>query len=403
MVRRKLFPALVEHLPKKEFSIITGARQTGKSTLLWQLEDYCKEAGFPVVFLNLENKSILSELNLSPLNLLKFLPETDRKVIFLVDEVQYLDDPSNFLKLLYDEYAAKIKIIATGSSAFYMNDRFRDSLAGRKKLFLLYTCAFDEYLEMSGKQELLEELGRIQTKADYKSTRIELLLIEWEKFIIYGGYPAVITESDTEAKIDRLKELRDSFVKRDILESGVQNENAFYKLFHLLASQTGNLVNINELASTIQIKNETVANYLTILQKCFHISLVKPHYNNVRKELTKMQKVYLLDTGMRNSLLNNFRPLALRADKGELWENIVYRLLIEKYGIDEVYYWRTSAGNEIDFVLPRVSQPKAIEAKYDKTQVNINKYKLFSTAYPDISLGFSWMSPGDEDFFRRIS
>ncbi|MDD2528209.1 MAG: hypothetical protein PHT26_09270, partial [Lentimicrobiaceae bacterium] len=69
MVRRKLFPALLEHLPKKEFSIITGARQTGKSTLLWQLEDYCKEAGFPVVFLNLENKSILSELNLSPLNL----------------------------------------------------------------------------------------------------------------------------------------------------------------------------------------------------------------------------------------------------------------------------------------------------------------------------------------------
>jgi hypothetical protein len=403
MVRRKLFPALLEHLPKKEFSIITGARQTGKSTLLWQLEDYCKEAGFPVVFLNLENKSILSELNLSPLNLLKFLPETDRKVIVLVDEVQYLDDPSNFLKLLYDEYAAKIKIIATGSNAFYMNDHFRDSLAGRKKLFLLYTCAFDEYLEMSGKQELHEELGRIQTKADYKSTRIELLLIEWEKFIIYGGYPAVITESDTEAKIDRLKELRDSFVKRDILESGVQNENAFYKLFHLLASQTGNLVNINELASTIQIKNETVANYLTILQKCFHISLVKPHYNNVRKELIRMQKVYLLDTGMRNSLLNNFRPLALRADHGELWENIVYRLLIGKYGIDEVYYWRTSAGNEIDFVLPRISQPKAIEAKYDKNQVNINKYKLFSSAYPGIPLGFSWMSPGDEDFFRRIS
>ncbi|HAH56780.1 MAG TPA: AAA family ATPase, partial [Bacteroidales bacterium] len=318
-------------------------------------------------------------------------------------EVQYLDDPSNFLKLLYDEYAAKIKIIATGSNAFYMNDHFRDSLAGRKKLFLLYTCAFDEYLEMSGKQELHEELGRIQTKADYKSTRIELLLIEWEKFIIYGGYPAVITESDTEAKIDRLKELRDSFVKRDILESGVQNENAFYKLFHLLASQTGNLVNINELASTIQIKNETVANYLTILQKCFHISLVKPHYNNVRKELIRMQKVYLLDTGMRNSLLNNFRPLALRADHGELWENIVYRLLIGKYGIDEVYYWRTSAGNEIDFVLPRISQPKAIEAKYDKNQVNINKYKLFSSAYPGIPLGFSWMSPGDEDFFRRIS
>ena len=402
MVRRKLFPALLEHLPKKEFSIITGARQTGKSTLLRQLEDYCRQASLPVVFLNLENKAILAELNLSPLNLLKFLPETDRKVVVLVDEVQYLADPSNFLKLLYDEYAAKIKIVATGSSAFYMNDRFKDSLAGRKKLFLLYTCAFDEYLEISGKQELLEELGRILIKGDYKSTRIELLLIEWEKFLIYGGYPAVITEPDAEAKIDRLKELRDSFVKRDILESGVQNEIAFYKLFRLLASQTGNLVNVNELASTIQIKNETVVNYLAVLQKCFHISLVKPYFNNVRKELTKMQKVYLLDNGMKNSLLNNFTPLALRADKGELWENMLFRLLIEKHGIDEVNYWRTSAGNEVDFVLPRITQPKAIEAKYDKSHANIHRYKVFTSAYPNIPLNFSWMSPGDEDFFRRI-
>lgn len=402
MVRRKLFPTLLEHLPKKEFSIITGARQTGKSTLLRQLEDYCKQGSLPVVFLNLENKAILAELDLSPLNLLKFLPETNQKVVVLVDEVQYLSDPSNFLKLLYDEYAAKIKIVATGSSAFYMNDRFKDSLAGRKKLFLLYTCSFDEYLEISGKQELLEELGRIQKKMDYKSTGIELLLIEWEKFLIYGSYPAVITEPDAEAKIDRLKELRDSFVKRDILESGVQNEIAFYKLFRLLASQTGNLVNVNELASTIQIKNETVVNYLAVLQKCFHISLVKPYFNNVRKELTKMQKVYLLDNGMKNSLLNNFTPLALRADKGELWENMVYRLLIEKHGIDEVNYWRTSAGNEVDFVLPRITQPKAIEAKYDKSHANLNRYKLFASAYPNIPMNFSWMTPGDEDFFRRI-
>ena len=115
-----------------------------------------------------------------------------------------------------------------------------------------------------------------------------------------------------------------------------------------------------------------------------------------------MQKVYLLDTGMRNSLLNNFRPLALRTDKGEIWENMVYRLLTEKYGMDEINYWRTSAGNEIDFVMPRITHPKAIEAKYDKIHANINKYKMFTSAYPEIPMGFSWMSPGDEDFFRRI-
>jgi len=110
MIRRKLFEDLQAHLLKKEFSIITGARQTGKSTLLKQLEVYCKEMEIPVIFLNLENKTILAELNNNPLNLLKFMPEPSKKTVALVDEIQYLDDPSNFLKLLYDEHSEQIKV-----------------------------------------------------------------------------------------------------------------------------------------------------------------------------------------------------------------------------------------------------------------------------------------------------
>jgi predicted AAA+ superfamily ATPase len=402
MIRRKLFLDLQAHLLKKEFSIITGARQTGKSTLLHQLEEYCKGNGLPVIFLNLENKAILAELNISPLNILKFIPESTQRVVVLVDEVQYLADASNFLKLLYDEYAGQIKIVATGSSAFYIDDRFRDSLAGRKKLFHLLTCSFDEYLEMGGKSNLLDEIKNILAKSDYKSTLIEILQVEWEKYMIYGGYPAIITEPDIEEKINRLKEIRDSFVKRDILESGVQNETAFYNLFRILASQTGNLMNVNELASTLRIKNETVIHYCAVLQKCFHIALIKPFFRNLRKELTKMQKVFLLDTGMRNCMLNNFQPLAERTDRGELWENTVFRVLADKHGKDAIQYWRTTAGNEVDFVLPYSNQPIALEAKYDKNLIKSNKYKLFSEAYPDLPLGYWWVHPFDEDFFRRI-
>lgn len=401
MVKRKLFRKLQTHLPKKEFSIITGARQTGKSTLLRQLEDYCKQENFPVVFLNLENKSILSELNQNPLNILKFLPETEKRGIALVDEVQYLDDTSNFLKLLYDEHADRIKIIATGSSAFYMDKNFRDSLAGRKKLFQLFTCSFDEYLEITGKTNLLDEMNLILSKGDYKSTLIDYLLIEWESFMIYGGYPGIISESDREEKIDRLKEIRDSFIKRDIIESGVTNETAFYNLFRILAGQTGNLVNVNELASTLRIKNETVGNYLTVMQKCFHIALVRPYFRNIRKELVKMPKVFILDTGLRNCLLNNFQSLTLRTDRGDLWENAVFRILIDKYGQDEIQFWRTSAGNEVDFVLPNINEPKAFEAKFDISIIKDSKYKMFQQAYPDHPLYYLWMHPFNEDFFRR--
>jgi len=401
MIPRKLLVDLQAHLMKKEYSIITGARQTGKSTLLKQLEVYCREMKIPVVFLNLENKTILAELNENPLNLLKFLPDLNKKTVSLIDEIQYLDDPSNFLKLLYDEHSEQIKIVATGSSAFYIDNQFRDSLAGRKKIFQLYTCSFDEFLDLSGKSDLKEEKDHLLKNGNFKSTLIDYLHVEWELYMIYGGYPAIVTESDRKEKIIRLKEIRDSFVKRDILESGVVNETAFYNLFRIFAGQTGSMVNVNELSSTLRIKNETVNNFLTIMQKCFHIALIKPFFRNLRKELVKMPKVFLLDTGLRNCLLNNFQPLAARTDKGELWENTIFRILADKIGIDAIKFWRTSSGNEVDFVLSDSERLKALEVKYDSNQVKLKKYRLFTETYPEIPLQFICLHPFGQDFFRR--
>jgi len=288
----------------------------------------------PTLFLNLENRTFLTDLNSNPLNLLRYLPEEKKRVIVFVDEVQYLNDPSNFLKLIHDNHSSRVKIVATGSSAFYLDERFKDSLAGRKRIFHLLTCSFREFLEISEKNELIDELNRIISVKEYKTTYLDYLRIEWENYMIYGGYPAVITETNRQEKINRLKEIRDSFVKRDIQDSGVAKEDAFYQLFRILASQTGKLVNVNELSATLRIKHETVSNYINILRKCFHISLVKPFFSNLRKELVKMPKVVLLDNGMRNCLLNNFQTPAQRFDKGELWENLVYRLLIDRHGMD---------------------------------------------------------------------
>lgn len=401
MIQRKMFKSLIAHLPRKEFSIITGARQTGKSTLLRQIQEYCISEGISSVLLNLENKSILAEIDENPLNVLKFLPGSRDRVIVLIDEIQYLSDPSNFLKLLYDEYASKIKIIASGSSSFYMDFKFRDSLAGRKRIFNLYTCAFDEYLEISGKTELKNEMTRIISNPETKSIHIDYLQIEWENYMIYGGYPAVVAEPENAEKINLLREIRDSYVKRDILESGVLNENIFYLLFRLLASQTGQLVNINELSATLKIKHETLNKYLAVMQKCFHVILIRPFFQNLRKELVKMPKVYFLDTGMRNCLLNDFNPISLRQDKGELWENTVLRLLVDKYGADEIRFWRTSSGNELDFVLNSIQEPLAIEAKWEMKHNKHSKYKKFCETYPGIPLRFMWMAPFNEDFFRR--
>lgn len=401
-MKRKLYEKLLQHLPRKEFTILTGARQTGKTTLLTDLRSHCQSQGLPSIFINLENKLLLAELDANPANLLSYLPTIAEKSYVFLDEIQLLSDPSNFLKLLYDDYLDRVKIVASSSSAFYIDQKFNDSLAGRKRVFQLFTCDFEEFLILQGKQELWQEIVNIRANPNYKSLAIDLLKVEWESYILYGGYPAVLTEPVINEKKEILKEIRDSFVKRDILESGVQNELAFYQLFKILAAQTGQLVNVNELANTLRARNETVLSYLGVLEKCFHLTLVKPFFANLRKELVKMPKGYLMDTGLRNCLLNNFSPLQERLDKGQLWEQAVYRMLVDRFGTDSIRYWRTADGNEVDFLLPDQNPPLAIEAKFDSLLMKAKKYMKFREAYPDFEFKFALMNPWSEDFFRFL-
>lgn len=393
MLERKKLKDLIAHLPKREFTVLIGPRQTGKSTLLNQLAEFLKTSGETVVVLNLERKDILLDLDQHPENLFKYLPQAiEKRVFVLIDEIQYLTDATHFLKLLFDEHADRLKIVATGSSAFYIDRQFKDSLAGRKKIFELPTLDFEEFLIFTQRGETLSELLRLRSGEIQKSVMEPQLWVGLEEYITYGGYPAVVLESQTELKIERLQELRDAFIKRDILEAGVTDETRFYQLMILLASQTGNLLNTNELSNTLRLNHHATEQFLYVLQKCFHISLVKPFFQNLRKELVKMPKVYFNDLGLRNVLVNYFAPLEQRTDKGALLENYVFLKLKEEYPTDLIKFWRTSDGNEVDFVLGKSAfEGKSIEVKFNPAEANPNKYKKFKEAYPQFPLQFySW-------------
>lgn len=397
MVQRKKHSVIAEHLSKKEFTILIGARQIGKSTLLKQLFEDLSQKGEAVYFLNLDRKEILDELNGSPENLFKICPlQEGKKIIVFIDEIQYLDDATTFIKLLFDEYSDRLKIVATGSSAFYIDKQFNDSLVGRKKIFQMGTLDFEEFLLFKGRNDLVEEVLKLKNKKKKKSIQENVLWGYMDEFVNYGGYPAVVLENDIAQKIELLKDIRDSFIKRDILESGVSDETKFYRMLMLLASQSGNLLNVNEISNMLRITNATVENYLYVLQKCFHITLVKPFYNNLRKELTKMPKVYINDLGLRNVLINYFSPLEQRADKGMVLENLSFRLLTERFDQDQIKYWRTADGNEVDFVV-ETSYLKgfALEIKFSEQEVKPSKYNKFVQNYPDFPLEFWWWKKMD--------
>jgi len=364
-------------LKQDEIFLFIGARQAGKTTILKQLEDFLKKQGEICYFLRLEDPDYLKLLNESPKNLFKIFPiDLSKKSFVFIDEIQYLDNPSNFLKYFYDEYAGKIKLLVSGSSAFYIDQKFKDSLAGRKKIFNVLTLSFREFLRFKEENDLLKKNFSSLTLSE-----IEKISIYFREFIIYGGYPRVVL-SKVDQKKEVLQELAYSYIKKDILESNVRQDEIFYKMFKILSSQIGNLFNASELASTLGVSKSSIDNYIYIMQKSFHIRLVRPFFKKVRKEMIKMPKVYFLDLGLRNFFTGNFDLFDIRNDKGMLLENIVYRQLIDNIDFDEVRFWRTIQGDEIDFVV----ENNAFEIKTSLSNFRIKKYKRFLENYPEMKL-----------------
>jgi len=393
-ITREIDVKIENHLDKKEYTILTGARQTGKTTLITKLFKELKTSEKNVYYLTLENADVLRDINESPENIFKYAlrppaplvqtPKSKRVIVF-IDEIQYANNPSHVLKYLYDKYLDNLKVVATGSSAFYLDSSFKDSLSGRKRIFILKTLSFAEYLHFIERDDLSDVLQMMRHQPDFISMQKEEILEKFNQYLIYGGYPSVALEPDLNDKVELLKELKNSFLKRDINESGVNNPDAFYKLAMILSSQTGNLVNKNEFSNTLGIDNKTIDRYLFVLQKCFHIELIKPFSQNLRKELTKMPMIYFYDSGMRNSLLNRFFEFDLREDRGQLLENFVFRRLNEKYDTDDIRFWRTTDNKEIDFIIDSSEGRFAYEVKFSCKQKKGNASKIFLEHYPDFS------------------
>lgn len=376
-------------LQSDDILIFVGARQAGKTTILKQLQAHVESGGEKAYFLNLEDPDYLKILNESPKGLFKiFSFDLSKRCCVFVDEVQYLKNPTNFLKFLYDEHRASMKLLVSGSSAFYLDAKFKDSLAGRKKIFTVTTLTFREFLRFKNRDDL--------SRKDFHALSLhdkEDLAVFFREYAVFGGYPRVVL-ADLAEKEDILRELTYSYIKKDVYEANVRQDEVFFKLLKILSSQTGNLVNASELSKTLSVSKTSIDNYLRIMEKSFHVALVAPFYKNVRKELTKMPKVYFWDTGLRNFLSGNFSSMDIREDKGRLLENTAFRLLGDTYGYDTIRFWRTADQREIDFVLEGKNLAFEIKSMHKKTNL-----RAFTEHYPQIhtsilSMEEVWMTLG---------
>lgn len=375
-ILRDITPKIEKKMGTDEILLLLGARQAGKTTILKQLQSNAEKEGHSTHYIDLEDPDYLKRLNESPKNLFHLLPLdlTKRQIVFL-DEIQYLDDPTRFLKYLYDEYRGKIKLVVTGSSSFYIDQKFKDSLAGRKEIFNIRTLSFREFLRFKGSEDLAAS-----SFANPPLTIREKLILLYKEYMTYGGYPRVVL-APLEEKVDLLRELAYSYVKKDVLESGIRRDDLFFQLIKLLAAQIGQLVNFNEIGATLGISRPMVTHHCLVMERSFHLHFIRPFFRNVRKELTRTPKVYFYDLGMRNFFLQNFKPFDLREDRGGLLENAAFRQFLEFLPLENIHFWRTSQQHEIDFVL---GDQRAIEIKVNKDKGEKKNQEVFQGFYPDI-------------------
>ncbi len=290
--------------------------------------------------------------------------------VFL-DEIQLLDRPSSFLKLLHDHYPS-IKLTVSGSSTFSIKDKFKDSLVGRTVNFELYPLSFDEFLIF--KEASIDLNQNIQIPQTIQ--RLKELFAEYVKF---GGYPKIVLTPEKERKEVYLRQIVDTYLKADIRDlANIRQIDKFNKLIRLLAQQSGSMLNLAELSVTTGIAKSTLEDYLFILENTYVLKRISPFAKNLRKELFKRPKVFFIDTGLMNILSYNTIPETIM---GNAFETSIFSEFIKKFPTFHVHYWRTKDKKEIDFVLDTGRALKAIEVKLNSAQLNPRPLLTFQKKY----------------------
>jgi len=373
-VEQKQLKNLAAALKPGKVVVIYGARRTGKTTLL---KEFLKTETVPYLLVSGEDITIQGYLSSQSVEKLKAFVGNNR--LLVVDEAQKVPNIGINLKLIVD-HIPDIRIIATGSSSFDLARSIGEPLTGRKTTLIQYPLA---QLEIGVFEQRHETDARLESR------------------LLYGSYPEVVLLEDNREREQYLKEIVSSYLYKDILElEGIRQSAKIGRLLQLIAFQIGKEVSYTELGTSLGMSKNTVDHYLDLLEKAFVIQKLGGFSRNLRNEITKNSRYYFIDNGIRNALINNFNPIELRNDAGELWENylVIERLKRQEYLRESAnnYFWRTYTKKELDLVEERNGTLHGYEMKWGKTKPRPPKEWL--AAYPEAT----WQLINRENYLEFI-
>lgn len=341
--------------------VLYGPRQTGKTTLIKELIN-----GLPLKKLEINADQTRYQDTLASRDLLKMQELIGDAQLLFIDEAQRIPDIGINLKIMHDEMP-ELKIIATGSSSFELANRTKEPLTGRTWTYTLYPIAQQELAQTLSKFELRQRL---------------------EQYLVFGSYPGVLAINSLKDKIHYLSELSSSYLYKDILDiTAIKHSEKLSKLLRLLALQVGSEVSYNELGNALQMSKDTIGVYIDLLEKAFVLFRLTGYSRNLRKEITKMDKIFFVDNGIRNALIDNFNPIDKRSDAGQLWENFLISERRKRNAYSgaplKSYFWRTYTGAELDYVEEGMGALSGYEFKVSPKNSRITK--SWQEVYPEAS------------------
>ncbi|MFB6305605.1 MAG: ATP-binding protein, partial [Flavobacteriales bacterium] len=332
-IERELENQIFNLLEEDEVLSIIGPRQVGKTTLLQHaLDKINREKKLKSSYITFEDRESLS-LFQDEKGFKRYYEDND---LIIIDEFQYAEDGGQKLKYLYD--TTDIKFIISGSSSLDLVFQTGKYMVGRMINLNLWPFSFREFLKSKDKKlySMLNELPEIPTEGleDQINKKIKR---HFEEYLIFGGYPrAVLTESEDKKK-KIIKNIVDLYLTKEI-ESLLKlaTEDELMDLASALSSQIGGLMKYTNLSDIVGL------NHLNILQKTYLADFIRPYFSNKQTELSKAQVPYFIDSGFRNYLIDDFRDLEKRDDRGQLVENFVF-MSLKREEYNPIKYWRTKS------------------------------------------------------------
>ena len=352
MIERKLSKVIKEQLFRGKAIILVGSRQVGKTTLLGEL---VRQSDKRILSLNCDEPEV--QTMLTDTNVAKLRTIIGNNELVVIDEAQKVNNIGLTLKLIVDNIK-DVQVVAIGSSAFELRNQLNEPLTGRKFEYQMFPISSGEIIDTYG---LLEEKRTLENR------------------LVYGSYPDIIMHPEDARRY--LTELTQSYLYKDVLSlDSLRKPQLLDKLLQALAFQVGSEVSTNELARTLQSDSKTIDKYLDLLEKCYVIFRLGGLSRNLRTELKRAKKIYFYDNGVRNAVIQQFSPVALRNDMGALWENffIAERMKRNHYSghYCNSFFWRTTLQQEIDLIEESDGAMTAFEMKW-----NPSKKVLFSKSF----------------------